>query len=109
MKCLLTFFTILVSGLVCGFAAPGDLEYLIAREYENAGTWKERVLALVDRRVETEDYIKFIEAPEDKYLKEVLPVQYKTISGSGRLFEETDFPLKPSRYASALELRFVLL
>lgn len=99
------FFFILLASFPCfsyTFATPGDLEYLINREYERAATWNEKVLNLVDRKVETEDYIRFIEKPSNEYLKELL-VRYSTISGSGIPFEETNFHRKNSCYKNAVE------
>lgn len=99
MKYLISILSCLWS--VLAFAAPGDMEYLVCREYENAKTWNEKVFSLIRRQVEPEDYIEFSKEPRLEY-SEKIRAQYPAISGSVRPLEYTLFHRKPSPYKSAI-------
>lgn len=103
MKFLLVILILLFFGNACISAASGDLEYLLSREYENAGTWKERVLALLGREVETEDYMRFIEAEKKaEFERRHPPHKRGLIAGSGGDFNQIVFSRKRSPYKCSI-------
>lgn len=94
---------------ICCFSAPGDIQYLIDREYENAETFRAETEDLLSRHVEPSDWEAYY---EERRRVEEDARREKARNGGYMLTNYTRFtpldpwlPRKPSRHAGNSDLK----